>query len=282
MHLKQLLAADDRRESIETWCRSQATSVYVGGDTALCRVLGTLLMYVPTQDRSLSPHLMMSGFWEMWVTLAIARYVKPGMRCIDVGANSGYYTLLLCDLVGSGGLVAAYEPQSDLCSLLKASLGINGFLRQGQVNRTAVSDTARKQDLFCVRGLMGSASLLTLNEPGTYTQPVLTIALDEDGWCDAPLPVDFVKIDVQGHELDVLAGMQKVIARSPNIAIAMEFTPGEHPDPIAALEVVRSYGLLIRTIGTDGIVRPITLSEAARADTGDHRMLWLTRDPESK
>jgi len=95
---------------------------------------------------------------------------------------------------------------------------------------------------------------------------------------DILLTIDFVKIDVQGHELQVLDGMKEMIERSPKIAIAMEFSPSEHESPMAALETIRALGLRIQTIGTDGQVRPIALEEAAKADTGDHRMLWLTRE----
>jgi FkbM family methyltransferase len=280
MKFSQVLVADDRRVTLEAWCRGQAYSVYLGHEEALCRVLGDLLMYVPSRDLSLSPHLMMSGFWEMWVTIAISRHVKPGMRCIDVGANSGYYTLLLCDLVGSQkpALVSAYEPQPKLAGLLRRSLAANGF-SQGLVEERAVSSETGSAYLSEVPLLTGSASLHRLIEPGTTTAVVQTVSLDEDGHGDSMFPIDFVKIDVQGYEMEVLRGMQRVIKNSPNVAIAMEFTPGEYDSPSEALLEIQKMGLDVKAIGTDGIVRPITLADAARPNTGDHRMLWLTRAP---
>lgn len=279
MKIRDLFAAEDR-SAIEAYCRKHTQQAYLGDHTALCRVLGQFLMYVDTRDLSLAPHLLMNGYWEMWVTQAIVDYVKPGMRCIDVGANFGYFTLLLAELVGEKGEVVGYEPQRAVRELLQASLVVSGMPWATSVGY-ACSDETKVVKLRRFANLFGSACLI--HEP---------VACDENG---VPLPgehevvaahrldedylrsVDFVKIDVQGHEMQVLAGMREMIARSPKIAIAMEFTPSEHEHPRFALETIREMGLTIKTIGTDGQVRPITLDDAAKADTGDHRMLWLSK-----
>lgn len=273
MKFKDLIRIDDRRESLENFCSSRAKSTYVGSDTALCRVLGSILMYVPALDLSLTPHLLMSGFWEMWVTMAITRYVKPGMVCLDVGANSGYFTMLLADLTLEGGHVRAYEPQPPLVRHIGRSARINGFSNVSVVS-AAVGDYSGKANLHLVAELLGSASLGKV-EGQTADAEVDIVTIDHD-WDDAS-PVDFVKIDAQGYELRVLFGMQETIARSPDIAIAMEFTPGDHPDPMEALKTIQGLGLSIRAIGHDGMVRAVSIEEAVKADTGDHRMLWLVR-----
>lgn len=275
MKFKDVLRIDDRRETLESFCRNLTKSTYVGQDTALCRVLGSILMYVPTRDLSISPHLLMGGFWEMWVTMAITNYVKPGMVCLDVGANSGYFTMLLADLTGALGHVRAYEPQYPLVKEIRRSAAINGYSQVSVVGAAVGDAPAPAAHLRLIGEMSGSASLNRL--PGFTAQievPLVTIDLD---WDDAS-PVDFVKIDVQGHELKVLAGMQKTIANSPDIRIAMEFTPADHQDPLAAIRVIREeMGLSVQTIGHDGMVHAATPEEAAVADTGDHRMLWLTR-----
>jgi FkbM family methyltransferase len=271
MNLRDLFQNLDR-SAIEKWCRAQTQQAYLGDNTALARVLGKFLMYVDTRDLSLTPHLLMNGYWEMWVTQAIVDYVKPGMRCIDVGANVGYYTLLLADLVGGdGSLVTAYEPQLDACALMGRSGCVNGFPFT-KLRQQAASDSVHSAKLYTHHQLSGSASLQAFRG-GKETESIETVSLDSL----KPDPVDFMKIDVQGHELGVLRGMPDLIARSPKIAIAMEFSPSEHPDPAAALVEIQAMGLKIQTIGTDGVVRPVTLEDAAQADTGDHRMLWLTR-----
>lgn len=269
MNLASLFQQEER-ESIEKWCRAHATSAYLGEHKALCRVLGDLLMYVDTRDVSIAPHMMMNGFWETWVTQAIARYVKPGMRCIDVGANCGYYTLLLASLVGETGHVSAFEPYEPLVKLLRQSIQVNGFSERVQVYPAAASDQQGQAILHVRDDRLGDSTLVPAEAWAFHQVP--TIQLDQ-----CATTIDFVKIDVQGYELQVLAGMQELIERSPSIAIALEFSPGEHANPAAALETIRGYGLSIRTIGTDGMIRHIAAEQAVVPDTGDHRMLWLSK-----
>jgi FkbM family methyltransferase len=270
MKFHELIGNADRPQ-IEDWCRSKTQQAYLGEHTALARVLGNHLMYVDTRDLSLAPHMLMNGYWEMWVTEAICNYVRPGMRCLDVGANCGYFTLLLSELVGDKGWVRAIEPQRDVFVRLARSVMVNG-LHQASCDCIAASDTYGELQLMSNPEWSGSASVKEWGGSNS-SQKVPTTRLDD--WY--PGEVDFVKIDVQGHEMEVLAGMSGLIERSPAIAIAMEFSPTEHPDPKASLEKIRSYGLTIRTIGTDGVVRPVASEDAILADTGDHRMLWLSK-----
>ncbi len=272
MKIRDLFAAEDR-SAIEKYCRAQTQQAYLGDHTAIARVLGQFLMYVDTRDLSLAPHLLMNGFWEMWVTQAIVDYVKPGMRCFDIGANFGYFTLLLSELVGDKGGVDAYEPQVGVRESLMKSIDVNGFKPRVDTYFCAASDETGYSKLYVQSTQLGSAALTQSGGLHDQGGVVATSRLDDQH----SGPVDFVKIDVQGHELRVLDGMKKMIERSPRIAIAMEFTPGEHESPRAQLEKISSYGLTIKTIGTDGQVRAVTLEDAAKADTGDHRMLWLQK-----
>jgi FkbM family methyltransferase len=276
MKIRELCGVESRT-AIEKWCRQQTQQCYLGDHTALARVLGNYLMYVDTRDLSLTPHMLMNGFWEMWVTQAVVSYVKPGMRCIDVGANCGYYTALLADLVGDKGFVQAYEPQVGLAKLLQKTITVNG-MHQAQISTNIVGAHHGSAPLYLYKEHRGSASA----RPGKYAEEhpeeCPMVSLDSEGFgfqeCS---PIDFVKIDVQGLEYDVLFGMRETIRRNPKLAIAMEFTPCDHADPDNVLAQIEGFGLTIRTIGTDGVVRPISRQEAAQADTGDHRMLWLSK-----
>src|SRR3990172_1653195 len=126
MDVLRLLATEDR-DAIERWCQSRTQSVYLGNNIAVCRVLGKYRMFVDTNDRATVPHFLLDGCYETWVTLAIARCVRPGMRCVDVGAHLGYHTLLLADLVGPQGHVQAWEPQRHHAALLFDSVRLNGL-----------------------------------------------------------------------------------------------------------------------------------------------------------
>ena len=100
------LASQDRG-ALESASRRMCQTARLSDDQLICRVLGKYIMYVDPRDRGITPHLALNGFWEAWVTVALARLIQPGWRCVDVGANVGYFTLLMADAVGPDGRVAA-------------------------------------------------------------------------------------------------------------------------------------------------------------------------------
>jgi hypothetical protein len=117
------------RETAEAEIRATCRTVYIGENEALTRILGRYKMYVDTRDIGIASHLMMEGFWEMWVTEAMMRLLRRGAVVADVGANLGYFTLLMADLTGAEGRVLSFEPNPELARRLRKSIAINGFAR---------------------------------------------------------------------------------------------------------------------------------------------------------
>lgn len=264
----QELLRREGRTNIENWSRQRAQALYLG-ETVLCRVLGKYLMYALPHDRSLMPHLAFDGYWEIWITMAIAEYIKPGMTCIDVGANIGYYSVLLADWVGPSGRVIAIEPERLNLLALRANLEHCGW---ATVEPLAVSDQQGSAMLQVYSHHTGSHTLGEI-DPKWGTSPGQQIETTTLDYLAANLShVDFVKIDVEGHERQVWRGMQELLAKNPGVQIAVEWTPqsdrqGEFE------EMVRSSGLQIREIGTDGKLRPLSKLDPS----GDWKMLWLKR-----
>src|SRR5262245_48042061 len=98
------------RSELESTSRQLAQAVPYGDHRVLCRLLGEYLAFVDDRDLMLGPRLALDGFWESWVTRAVAHHIYGGNWCIDVGANYGYFTLLIAGLVGREGRVVACEP----------------------------------------------------------------------------------------------------------------------------------------------------------------------------
>jgi FkbM family methyltransferase len=160
--------------------------------------------------------------------------VKRGQTVVDVGANQGIFTLLFAKLVGPGGRVVALEPEPALFAALDANCRRNGA---GHVARhpIAAGETRARGVLHCSRFNRGDNRLNdSLDGPSV---PVDIVPLDE------LLPVEMVsliKIDVQGHELQVVKGMQQILERARDVKVFFEYwpaglgyagtTPGELPD----------------------------------------------------
>ncbi len=234
------LRALGNRAAAEGAMRARCMVVPVDPVTALCRVLGRHKMYVDLRDTGFAPHLMFEGYWEYWITDFVWRNVKPGQVTVDVGANHGYYTLLLADLVGPQGKVHAFEPNPRLAELLGLNIAVNGFWHVAEARVEALGDRDGETARFVVP--LRDPKNAHLVRPGQRLPEDLDAArlavhevplasLDEA----VPGRADFLKIDVEGAEEAVWRGMQRLIARSPGIGIVMEFNPLRCHDPRGVL-----------------------------------------------
>lgn len=268
---KQLVDRDATREQLEDWTRSHARAVPISTDLVLCRVLGKHLMYCLSRDSALTPHLAMDGIWEPWITMAVARHLKPGMRCLDVGACYGYYALLMADIVGETGAVEAWEPYH--ADMLQHNANLNGLpvavvpmaIGDGQpvIMRPPPSDGLRLFNAGGVEVVRGAADVVHNYERKVQSAQPMGL-------------FDFIKIDVEGFEAQAWDAMRFERYTDP-VTVCMEFTPEKHLKPKAFLERVQSEGFQLGSVGHDGMPRPCSLEEALTPDTGPFRMLWLTR-----
>lgn len=161
-----------------------------------------------SRDRVIAPFLMQHKIWEPSETAILCQLLRPGHNVIDVGANIGYYTVMFSKLVGPSGWVHSFEPEPNSFRLLSANLLINDCTNVSCENR-AVSDITGDQDLYLSDVNLGDHRLFPCE--GRASCSVETTSLDET------LPwqqIDFVKIDTQGAEPRILAGMHQLIERS--------------------------------------------------------------------
>jgi FkbM family methyltransferase len=252
--------------------------VFIGDGILLCRVLGTYFMYADADDVGIVPHFALNGFWESEVTLAVARLVRPGSWCLDVGANHGYYTLVLAAGTGPEGHVTAVEPSPRSVDLMTRTLDVNGFLGHTDVVSGAMSDRHGDTVEFFIptyRGMnalvgTGESSLGTTIETETETIDHLT-----ESWPR----VDLVKIDVEGSEEAVWRGMQRVLADNQEIVVILEVNAARYSDPIAFLQEIERCEFPLRYIATNGDPQYISKNEIA--STGRDWMLFLRREGES-
>jgi FkbM family methyltransferase len=267
------------RVEAEAAMRARCMVVPVDATTALCRILGRYKMYVDRRDLGFAPHLMFEGFWEYWLTEFMWRNVRPGQVALDVGANHGYYSLVLADLVGATGRVHAFEPNPRLLDLLERTVALNGFWHLVAPQGAAVADRPGPPMAFvATEAEPKNGRLLMPGEaapdgPGTIRTEVPVLSLD----AAVPGAADFVKIDVEGAEELVWHGMQSLIARSPGIRIVMEFNPGRCRTPRETLEGIAAR-FPLREVGFDARARPCAAEEVL--SRSEDTLLYLSdQDP---
>lgn len=262
---------------LESVSRLAAHTVRLNGDAILCRVLGKYLMVVDAEDYTVAPHVALDGYWEPWTTLAVARAVGPGLHAVDVGANHGYFTLLLALAAGRSGRVMAIEPNPRLAALVARTLEMNGLTDATEVRSCAAGDGREaRAHLVVPAHHYADASLLSAPAPTDTVFEVESLTIDE--LTRAWPRVDFVKIDAEGSEPRIWAGMERTLASNPAITVVLEFKPGSYRDAEAFLSCIQANGFWLRCINADGSVRRLSNDEVLAGGENGDWMLFLRRE----
>jgi FkbM family methyltransferase len=152
---------------------------------------------------------------------ALHFFLEPGAVLIDIGANTGIYTLKAAKEVGEAGTVIALEPFTDMASFLMKSVIRNGF-KNVRVRAVCASDTTGDTTLWLNYGRPTQFSLNREHEDTGIS--VLGVAIDDLYQWEKLSRVDYIKIDVQGAEARVLSGAKRCIGVfRPIIQTEVEF-----------------------------------------------------------
>jgi FkbM family methyltransferase len=274
----RLLDTDDMavmaRDRLEESCRRLASPVYMGKGVALCRILGRYKFYVSTQDDGFGANVLLDGYWESWLTRFMARTVRRGELAVDVGANFGYYSLLLADLVGPEGRLYAIEPNPEVASLLERSLLLNGFSARTRLCRVAAGAGEGTATLYVPEREPKNATLFAAAGAlpgGRVKVPVASL----DRLLGAERPIGFIKIDAEGGEEAIIAGMSRIFKRQ-RPPMVLEFNAARYADAEGFLgRLAELYGRL-RFIDYDGRAVEISSDRVLTEHVGEDWLLFLT------
>jgi len=178
--------------------------------------------------------------WAAWFiedeVRAIAELVPTGGTCVDVGAGYGLYTMAMAAAVGPHGTVHAIEPQPDPNRVIDAVVRVCGA--RGRVIRhdVALSDQTGMSMLSVPvrrgRAVHGRAFVMrnarhagpnSVDFRTARHQPVRLSTLDELAVGHDLTRLDMLKADVEGAELQVLAGGASTIERfQPMVQLEIE------------------------------------------------------------
>jgi FkbM family methyltransferase len=183
---------------------------------------------------------------------------------VDVGANIGFHTLLMARCVGPTGRVHAVEPEPRNFKLLTRAVEDAGY-QQVRLHQAAAAQAAGRRLLYVAGDNRGDHRLAPAAETRAQVT-VRTVALD-DLLADESR-IDFIKIDVQGAEVGVLAGLARILARQPPSWILCELSPdllaragASAADFFAPL---RRAGLAPHRLERDGTPWPLSEGDAWR------------------
>ena len=200
------------------------------------------------------------GVYEKAETLFFQSACRDGMTFLDVGANLGYYTALAARAVGPNGRVLAVEPDPDSFGYLEQTIAANA-VGNVQAFPVAASDMPATLPLYISTDNRGDNRLYASGEdrPQVEVAARPLDALLRENKIDT---VDLIKIDVQGYEPKVIAGLRETITASPNLTLLTEFWPqgideaGE--DANEFLQTLRELGLTLHELQPDGSLAELT------------------------
>jgi FkbM family methyltransferase len=259
------------REEAEIAIRARVQTIYLGEKLVLSRILGRQKVFLSTDDLGFAGHVMLDGFWEIWLTLFMSRFVKPGMTVIDVGANFGYCTVLFGEAVGSGGRVVAVEPVPSTARLLALSLELNGYTRYTTLHEVALGRNANGDAHMFVPPHEPKNALVV---PRARSDTIKVKSTNLDTLLKGFDRVDLIKIDAEGAELDILSGMEAVIAKHQP-AVVLEFNAHRYADAKAFLAKLQKLFLRIRTLTFDGSLVLAADEELLDARSREDAILFL-------
>jgi len=199
-------------------------------------------------DEQIGRCVVRRGVFDLAVSETLYRLADPGELAVDVGANVGHMASIFARRLGPAGRVLAFEPHPDIAGVLRQNVArwaADPALAPVDVHELALSDAAGHATLAmkpAFRGNMGSASLAVDAEGLAAAADLRDVAVDRLDDVIGGRTVGVMKVDVEGHELQVFRGAEALLARhGVRDVVFEEFeTP---PTPVT--ELLTSHGYTI-------------------------------------
>ncbi len=181
-------------------------------------VQGNKMFLDPSDILSIAIH----GIWEPLTTEFINKEIKNGDVVLDLGANIGYFTLILAKLVGPNGKVFAFEPDPGNLALLEKNIKLNNLHNVILVPK-AVSNETGKVQLY----LYGDDKprTTTSNLQNSHQSIEVESTTLDDYFKDYNGQIDFIKIDIEGAEGKAIQGASSLLEKNKNLKMVVEFSP---------------------------------------------------------
>ncbi len=261
MSLERLVSIFMESSEFRAMTRAEVIAVELGG-YSVC---------LDSKDTDFAPGILYNRDYEPHVRAAIRERFQPGQTFVDIGANIGCISFLAASIAGREGRVYSFEPNPNNLQRLYAGIVLNKF-ENVKVMPYAVSD---RRTTFSLGGGTSNSSVSKAGEFDSASVFVQSVVPDQEL---AHVPtIDFIKIDIEGHEPHALKGCVGLIEKH-NPTLLTEFAPnwlGQFDAEVPRRYLEHIFSLYRR-------VRAITQwGDSAEFDDPESVLAhWHTRDAE--
>jgi FkbM family methyltransferase len=188
-------------------------------------VAGNGLKFVPIKD-TVFLHVRMEGYYEKGISDITSKIIRTGDTVIDIGANFGWYTSLLCKGVGPTGSVHCFEPNANMFPVLKRNIELNQFEDRAIAMQIGIGSEKTSARLAAAEGELGLGHIVNEAEViSTQANDIQVIQIDtlDSLFASRIDRISFIKIDVEGFEPFVIKGGRTVLETANPPVLQVEF-----------------------------------------------------------
>ena len=180
------------------------------------RSVNNYRLILDLHDQGISKELFLMGTREKEHILFLNEILKEGMVVLDLGANIGYYSVMLAKMVGEKGKVYAVEPSLSNFRMLSMNVELNKVDNVVEVENIGISDKTGEANFYLsdksnwhtfYPKVSESGSHESLTEVTPISVPVTTIKDFSIG----RRPIEVIRMDIEGFEVEVLNSLISIL-----------------------------------------------------------------------
>jgi FkbM family methyltransferase len=181
------------------------------------------------QDKHVSQKISQDGVWEPYESSLVLSRLHSGSVFVDVGANIGYFTVIGASHVGEGGRVYAFEPDPKNFHLMEKNCALNSLQSCVHAVRAGLSNEDNTGQLYLSEDNLGDHQIYPSDGERAHVDIILRHGsryLQRQLRRDNIAKIDLIKVDTQGSEFAVMAGLMPLLQSLDKVpTILIELTP---------------------------------------------------------
>jgi FkbM family methyltransferase len=175
----------------------------INNDRGLYRLNEGQVMWLKNDTSCIDNCLLKTGTWEPQAVTILKKYLKPGSVFIDVGANIGFFSIIAARIIGEKGMVYAFEPTDYFYSVLQRNLNENK-IDNCFTFKFGLSDSEKSEKIIF---LDSSATMHVQADQVAESDEKIELKTFDSFVIEKKLSrIDFIKVDIDGHEPYFLNG----------------------------------------------------------------------------